>query len=95
MKPKPLPIPPEFTGDARSRLAADLGMDPVYLYQLVTGRREMEAAEAVRTEARSGRRLRRWHLRCHSWHEIWPELVGSEGAPSVPEAMAAVEGQPC
>jgi DNA-binding transcriptional regulator YdaS (Cro superfamily) len=26
----------------------------------------------------------RWHLRPHDWHRIWPELIGTEGAPPVP-----------
>jgi len=33
--------------------------------------------------------VRRWDLRPDDWHRIWPELIGADGAPSVPEA----EGQ--
>ncbi|MGC4075439.1 MAG: YdaS family helix-turn-helix protein [Rubrivivax sp.] len=28
---------------------------------------------------------RRWQLRPEDWHFIWPELIGVEGAPPVPE----------
>ena len=30
----------------------------------------------------------RWDLRPDDWHRIWPELVGMDGAPPVPEAEA-------
>ena len=29
--------------------------------------------------------VRRWDLRPTDWHRIWPELIGAEGAPDVPE----------
>lgn len=73
-----------FTTEQRNALAAELGIDPLYLYQLLTGRREMEPKAAVRLEARSGQRLRRWHLRAKTWHEVWPELIGADGAPPAP-----------
>lgn len=28
-------------------------------------------------------RLMRWDLRPDDWHEIWPELIGTKGAPKV------------
>lgn len=74
-----------FTTEQRSALAEELGIDPLYLYQLLTGRREMEPKAAVLLERRSGQRLRRWHLRVKTWHEVWPELIGAEGAPAVPQ----------
>jgi hypothetical protein len=27
----------------------------------------------------------RWDLRPHDWHLVWPELVGIEGAPQLPQ----------
>ena len=32
----------------------------------------------------------RWDLRPDDWHRIWPELIGTEGAPAVP--ALATEG---
>ncbi len=32
----------------------------------------------------------RWHLRPTDWHRIWPELVGSDGAPEVGETEQGV-----
>ena len=29
--------------------------------------------------------VRRWDLRPLDWHRIWPELIGADGAPDVPE----------
>lgn len=74
----------EFTPTQRAALAQEFEIDAVYLYQVLTGRREMEPKAAVRLEQRSGGRLRRWHLRAKTWHEVWPELIGSDGSPPVP-----------
>lgn len=72
----------------RDALAEELGIDRFYLYQLLSGRREMEPRAAVRLERLSGHRLRRWQLRAKTWHETWPELIGTEGAPPVPAGCA-------
>lgn len=77
-----------FTAKQREELARELGLAGPYLYQLLTGRREMEPVAAVRLEQKSGGRLRRWHLRAKTWNLVWPELIGVEGAPPIPEAMA-------
>lgn len=37
--------------------------------------------------------VRRWDLRPDDWHRIWPELIGTEGAPAVP-ALATTECAP-
>jgi hypothetical protein len=47
----------------------------------------------------SGLWVRRWHLRPDDWHRIWPELVGTDGAPQPPVAdsdlqAAAVASKP-
>jgi DNA-binding transcriptional regulator YdaS (Cro superfamily) len=68
----------------RIALAAQLGISEQYLYQCLTGRKAMNAEEAVRVERESGCRLHRWDLRRADWHRIWPELIGTEGAPPVP-----------
>jgi DNA-binding transcriptional regulator YdaS (Cro superfamily) len=69
----------------RDALAELAGVDPAYLYQCLTGRRAMKPEEAVRVERVSGRALRRWDLRPHDWHRIWPELIGIDGAPECGE----------
>jgi DNA-binding transcriptional regulator YdaS (Cro superfamily) len=32
---------------------------------------------------------RRWHLRPDDWFVIWPELIGTQGAPRIPTGTAA------
>lgn len=48
----------------------------------------MSPAEARRIETESGGELMRWSLCQSTWHAIWPELIGLEGAPE-PQAKAA------
>lgn len=74
-----------FTQQERVELAQLVQVDEQYLYQCLTGRKDMRPKQAVRVERDSGGRLRRWFLRRNDWHETWPELIGAEGAPAVPE----------
>lgn len=77
-----------ITPAERRDLAATIGRGEQYLYQCITGRREMDPQEAVELEQRSGGKLKRWMLRRHTWHRIWPELIATEGAPPVPSTPA-------
>jgi len=76
--------------EERKQLAEVIGIDEQYLYQCLTGRKAMRPKEAVRAELRTSGRLRRWHLRPQDWHEVWPELIGLEGAPPAPPAEVEV-----
>lgn len=53
------------------------------------GKRKFPSELAARLERAAGRRVRRWHMFPKDWHEIWPELVGTEGAPPPPGADPA------
>lgn len=33
--------------------------------------------------------FRRWHFRPDDWHRIWPELIGTPGAPELAEKQVA------
>jgi DNA-binding transcriptional regulator YdaS (Cro superfamily) len=79
-----------ITPKDRARLAGMAGVSDQYLYQCLTGRREMGAQEAVRVEQQTAGELRRWQLCQATWHRIWPELVGTDGAPNVPAPAEAV-----
>lgn len=46
------------------------------------------AENSVAIERATDGAVRRWDLRPDDWHRIWPELVGMDGAPPVPEAEA-------
>lgn len=74
-----------MTAAQRAALAEKVNVNEAYLYQCLTGRKAMNAAEAVRVEVESGGEVMRWHLRIEDWHRIWPELIGADGAPGVPE----------
>jgi DNA-binding transcriptional regulator YdaS (Cro superfamily) len=67
----------QITPDERRRLAEKVGMNEQYIYQCLTGRREMSAAEAVRIEQESGGVVTRKMVCTSSWADIWPELVGA------------------
>ena len=64
-------IPP----DERRQLAEKVGINEQYLYQCLTGRREMSAWEAVRVEQQTDGRVTRQMVCQGSWQSIWPELV--------------------
>jgi DNA-binding transcriptional regulator YdaS (Cro superfamily) len=65
----------QITPDERRQLAEKVGINEQYLYQCLTGRREMSASEAVRVEQASEGRLTRKMVCQASWQAIWPELV--------------------
>jgi DNA-binding transcriptional regulator YdaS (Cro superfamily) len=65
----------QITPDERRQLAEKVGINEQYLYQCLTGRREMSASEAVRVEQASDGRLTRKMVCQASWQAIWPELV--------------------
>lgn len=79
----------DITAAERRELAALVQVDEQYLYQCLTGRKDMKVHEAVRVEQESGGRLRRWQLRRNDWWKNWPELIGAAGAPEIPKAEAS------
>ena len=42
----------------------------------------------VTIERVSGQAIRRWDLRPDDWYRIWPELIGTDGAPAIPQEVA-------
>jgi len=67
----------QITPDERRQLAEKVGMNEQYLYQCLTGRREMSAWEAVRIEQETEGRVSRKMVCQGSWQSIWPELVSA------------------
>lgn len=71
----------------RKELADALGVSSAYLYQMATARRPVPPDLAPAIEQHTSNLVRRWDLRPDDWHRIWPELIGSDGAPTTePEA---------
>lgn len=71
-----------------ARLARAIGCTPSFISQIRAGpgasRRPVPAALCPRIEVETSFEVRRWEMRPDDWHLIWPELVGTEGAPSTP-----------
>lgn len=72
----------------RKDFARQLGLNDQYLYQCMTGRRDLDAATAKDLEVLSGGRICVWHVR-RDWHRIWPERVGEPRAPAIHRREAA------
>lgn len=78
----------EITTSERKALATKFDLDEQYLYQCLTGRRDMKPADARKLEDDSEGVLTRQMLCQKTWRGIWPELIGIEDAPEVPQALA-------
>lgn len=65
----------QLSTDDRKRLAAVTGIDEQYLYQCLTGRRDMNPERARRAEVETKGELTRKMLCQKTYAGIWPELV--------------------
>jgi DNA-binding transcriptional regulator YdaS (Cro superfamily) len=72
----------QFTPEDRKRLAAAAGIDEQYLYQCLTGRRDMNPERARRAEIDTHGELTRQTLCQKTYAGIWPELVEASAAAS-------------
>lgn len=70
----------EFKGHGGVAKALDYP-DRRNVWPWTSGDREFPPEQCVTIEQKSEGRIRRWRLRPHDWHLIWPELIGVEGAP--------------
>lgn len=70
---------------AAASLARAVGVHPVMVSQWASGLKPVPVERCTVIEAATGRSVRRWDLRPTDWHEIWPELIGADGAPAIPE----------
>lgn len=66
-----------------------MGWAPAYLSQMAAGLRPVPERRGADLERACEMRVRRWDLFPDDWHRIWPELIGTEGAPPVPAEAAA------
>lgn len=67
-----------ITPARRRELAALVDVHEQYLYQCLTGRRDMNPAEALRIELATDGELTRKALCQRTWRGIWPELAEPE-----------------
>ena len=74
---------------AAAKLARDLGVSPVMVSQWASGMKGVPVERSTAIERATDGAVRRWDLRPDDWHRIWPELIGTDGAPEVPAAQEA------
>jgi len=79
----------DITPSERRELAQQAGINDQYLYQCLTGRRDMNPAEARRVEEVTGGRLKRQQLCQKTWQGIWPELCHQAGQAQTSGAASA------
>lgn len=67
----------------QSGLAGAIGVKQQHVWNWLNrgGRVPPEHCASIETATRGS--VMRWDLRPDDWHRIWPELVGTEGAPVV------------
>lgn len=69
--------------------AVRIGVSAAFFNQWATGRRQVPMKKGPAVERALG--IPRWEMWPADWHEMWPELIGTPGAPAV-EAAAPVRG---
>jgi DNA-binding transcriptional regulator YdaS (Cro superfamily) len=69
-------------------VAKQARLHPAFVSQLANGKRPVPADRAADLEEACGFHVRRWDMFPTTWHRIWPELVGTDGAPDVPADQA-------
>ena len=65
-------------------VARALAIPAAWLSQMATGARPIPERLGAPLEAACELRVRRWDEWPKTWHLIWPELLGTEGAPEAP-----------
>lgn len=74
-----------MAGPAREEFAGRCETTKGHLQNVMYGIKSCATDLAVNIERESAMQVRRWELRPDDWHKHWPELIGSDGAPSIPE----------
>ncbi|UDF33499.1 UNVERIFIED_ORG: helix-turn-helix domain-containing protein [Shinella sp. XGS7] len=59
-------------------------VQPGYLSQVAAGAKPVRPRYVPAIERATGYEVRCWDLCPDEWHLIWPELIGTPGAPPVP-----------
>lgn len=70
----------DITPSERRRIAELVGLNEQYLYQCLTGRREMNPVEAVRVERESEGAVTRQMVCQKTYAGIWPELAFAQSS---------------
>lgn len=70
-------------------LAEAMGIRQSTVSEWKKGDRPIPIERCVQIDRLTEGRVRRWHTRPNDWHLIWPELIGTDGAPAVPTTQPA------
>ena len=84
----PIDVAAEAVG-SQAALARRLGVERAAVNQWKHKGRSTPIEHCASIELAAGCAVRRWDLRPNDWWRIWPELIGQEGAPAIPEAAQA------
>lgn len=74
---------------SNAALATALQVPAPLVSQWRTGARPVPIERCVPIEHATSGAVRRWDLRPDDWWRIWPELIGTDGAPAVAPAKDA------
>lgn len=74
---------------AKESFALLCGTTLGHMRNAIYGLRKLAPENCVAIERATAGAVRRWDLRPADWHRIWPELIGAEGAPAVPQPATA------
>lgn len=66
-----------------TRVAREVGVSPVMVWQWVSGRKEVPVDRCTAIELATWGRVMRWDLRPGDWFRHWPELMERRDAPSL------------
>lgn len=69
----------------QAALATAIGLKQQHVWNWLNRGGSVPAEHCTAIEKAADGAVRRWDLRPDDWHRIWPELVGSDGAPRVQE----------
>jgi DNA-binding transcriptional regulator YdaS (Cro superfamily) len=79
-----------LTKKDRAAFAEKAGTTVGHLNNFSYGYTKLAPEVCVSIEKATGGVVKRWDLRPEDWSRIWPELIGMEGAPEVPQATADI-----
>lgn len=82
---------PKLTTDRRREIADKAGINAIYLSQILNGGKDAKPKLAHRLVAVSDGELKLWHVRQSDWFEVWPHLIGTDGAPEAAPPAKATE----
>ncbi len=74
----------------QAALAAAIGVKQQHVWNWLNRPGLVPSEHCAAIELATGGAVKRWDLRPDDWHRIWPELIGAEGAPAVPERVLVV-----